>query len=141
MRSTSDCLHSSTSIATDLARSPPPSGCTHCGANCGGKAHSEKTDLLCGAGFQPADRISSGPPAEGWRMRLQRSASSGNETNRMATPHPRGSTGIPFQKLHFFAQQLRVPAHVERPFPQFAPVVHGRDPPLGRRVLGLVLVV
>src|SRR5579885_2015547 len=32
-----------------------------------------KTDLLCGAGFQPADRISSGPPAEGRRMRLQRS--------------------------------------------------------------------
>src|SRR5579885_120806 len=34
-----------------------------------------KTDLLCGAGFQPADRISSGPPAEGRRMRLQRSGS------------------------------------------------------------------
>src|SRR5579885_1513436 len=32
-----------------------------------------KTDLLCGAGFQPADRISSGPPAQGRRMRLQRS--------------------------------------------------------------------
>src|SRR5579885_3820093 len=39
-----------------------------------------KTDLLCGAGFQPADRISSGPPAEG-----RRTASSTERSGRWCT--------------------------------------------------------
>src|SRR5450759_3397398 len=47
----------------------------------------------------------------------------------------------PRQILHLFVEQLRVPADVEGPPPQLAPVVHRFNPPVRRGVLGLRLVV
>src|ERR1035441_4881299 len=47
----------------------------------------------------------------------------------------------PRQVLHLLVQELRVPADVEGPFSQLAPVVHRLHPPVRRGVLGLRLVV